>query len=125
MYKLILTGTVTSTPEQYYSIKKNEYVLLFKFRCFKDDKLDSDEFEIICKDKFFKIAENYIHKGTNLLIEGSPIIYANKSNINRVVGIIKVLMSSLQFLDSELFIDDSSSVDLLELLKTLKEQLYT
>lgn len=126
MYKVILTGRVTTTPELHYAIDQECYLSVFKFIPFVDSQLDSEEFDIICNGKFQQIADKYIHKGMNLLIEGSPTVYVNKRGKTQIKGTFSISLLYLQFLDDELFLDDiDSTPDLLEFLQMMRDHINT
>lgn len=75
MKKIIVTGNVGREPEVRYTPNGTEFtVFSLGVSSGTKDHKKTDWFEISCNGKTADVVKEHVHKGTRLLIEGSPSI---------------------------------------------------
>ena len=99
MKKIFVTGNVGKDAEVRTGQSGDKFVTFSVGVSVGRDK--TDWVEIVCNNKLADIAEQYVKKGTKLLIEGFPSVgaYVNKDNV--AVGTLKINANNIEFIGNK------------------------
>lgn len=102
MKKVFVTGNVGRDPETRYAPSGESFITFsFAVTTGSKDKQKTDWLEISCNGKTAELAQQYVRKGTKLLIEGTPSAnaYINKEGIP--VATLRIAASNIEFIVSK------------------------
>lgn len=102
MKKIILTGNVGKDPETRYNPTSGEGFTTFSLAVAAGTKANprTDWVDIICNARTAELAQQYVRKGTRLLIEGTPSAYAYINKEGKPIGSLRVNAQTLEFIGS-------------------------
>lgn len=58
----------------------------------------TDWVDITCNGKLADVARNYVKKGTKVLVEGFPSVYAYINRENKAIGILRIYANNIELL---------------------------
>lgn len=101
MKKIIVTGNVGRDPETRYAPSGESFVT-FSFAVTTGSKANqkTDWLEISCNGKTAEVVQNYVRKGTKLLVEGTPSANAYINKEGKPVATLRIAASSIEFIGS-------------------------
>lgn len=101
MKKIIVTGNVGRDPETRYAPSGESFVT-FSFAVTSGTKANpkTDWLEISCNGKTAEVVQNYVRKGTKLLVEGVPSANAYINKEGKPVATLRVSASTIEFIGS-------------------------
>lgn len=101
MKKIIVTGNVGRDPEQ-RTLPSGESFVVFSLAVSSGTKANpkTDWLEISCNGKTADVVQNYVRKGSKLLIEGTPGVNAYINKENKAVGTLRVYANTIEFIGS-------------------------
>ncbi len=101
MKKIIVTGNVGRDPEQRTSSTGESFVTFsLAVSVGTKNAPKTDWLEISCGGKTAEVVQNYVRKGTKLLIEGSPTATAYINKENKPVASLRVYANTIEFIGS-------------------------
>ena len=102
MKKLIVTGNVGLNPEVRFDTKGNEFVTFsLGVKSGTKEKPKTDWISVSCGGKLAEVAKNYVHKGSKLLIEGSPDVGAYINKNGEAAPNFKLYANNIELLSSK------------------------
>lgn len=115
MKKIIVTGNVGKDPESRFAPSGESFVT-FSLAVTTGPKANqkTDWLEISCNGRTAEVAQNYVRKGTKLLVEGTPSAGAYMNKEGKAVATLRVYANNIEMLSSKdrsEEADDSSSQD--------------
>lgn len=102
MKKIFVTGNVGKDPEVRYAPSGESFVT-FSLAVSSGTKANpkTDWLEISCNGKTAEVVQNYVRKGTKLLIEGTPSVNAYINKEGKAVGSLRVTANTIEFIGSK------------------------
>lgn len=102
MKKIIVTGNVGKDPETRYA-PSGEAFVTFSLAVASGTKANprTDWLEITCNGRTAEVVQNYVRKGTKLLIEGTPNAAAYINKEGKPVATLRVSASTIEFIGSK------------------------
>lgn len=99
MKKIIVIGNVGRDPEARFSPTGESFVT-FSLAVTTGSKNNqkTDWLEISCSGKTAELVQSYVHKGSKLLVEGTPSANAYISKDGKAVATLRVRAINLEFL---------------------------
>ena len=109
MKKIIVTGNVGKDPETRYAPSGESFVT-FSLAVASGTKANprTDWLEVSCNGRTAEVAQNYVRKGTKLLVEGTPNAAAYINKEGKPVATLRVSASTIEFIGSKDKSEDSS-----------------
>lgn len=102
MKKIIVTGNVGRDPEVRHAPSGESFVTFsFAVTTGPKNNLKTDWLEISCNGKTAEVVQNYVRKGTKLLVEGTPSANAYINKEGKPVATLRVSASSIEFIGSK------------------------
>lgn len=105
MNKVLLCGRLTATPEIRYSANNNQAVAHYTIACdrrFKRDGEQSADFiRCVAFGKSAEFAENYLNKGTKIIVEGRIQTGSYTGKDGKKVYTTEVVVESQEFAESK------------------------
>lgn len=101
MKKILVTGNVGKDPETRYAPSGESFVT-FSFAVTTGSKANqkTDWLEISCNGKTAEVVQNYVRKGSKLLVEGTPSASAYINKEGKPVATLRVSASTIEFIGS-------------------------
>lgn len=112
MKKIFVTGNVGRDPETRYAPSGESFVT-FSLAVSSGTKANprTDWMEISCNGKTAEVVQNYVRKGTKLLIEGIPSVNAYINKEGKAVGTMRVTASTIEFIGSRERAEDADGFE--------------
>lgn len=108
MKQIIVTGNVGKDPEVRYAPNGDSFtVFSLAVTSGSKDKKKTEWFEVNCSGKNAEIVQEYVQKGTKLLIIGSPGVNAWVSREGKPMGVIRIFASKIEFIGAKPQDDES------------------
>ena len=102
MKKLICTGFCGKNPESRANQQGETFVTFsLGVSVGTKDKPKTDWLEISCNDKLAEIVENYVTKGSKLLIEGFPSTDAYINKDGKAISTMRLRAYTIEFIGSK------------------------
>lgn len=101
MKKIFVTGNVGRDPESRYAPSGESFVT-FSLAVTTGPKNNqkTDWLEISCNGKTAELVQNYVRKGSKLLVEGMPSANAYINKEGKAVATLRVSASNIEFIGS-------------------------
>lgn len=111
MKKIIITGNVGGDPELRYAPSGDSFVT-FSLAVTTGSKANqkTDWLEISCNGKTAEIVQQYVKKGSKLLIEGTPSTSAYINKEGKPVATLRVSAHNIEFIGSGSSNDSNNNV---------------
>lgn len=99
MNKVFLTGRLTKDPESWESFVK--FTLAVDKQTKKEDKQTADFIDCVAFHKQKELVENYLHKGSKILVEGKLNTRKYTNMDEKTVYVTNVAVDRIEFLESK------------------------
>lgn len=112
MKKIFVTGNVGRDPETRYAPNGESFVT-FSLAVSSGTKANprTDWMEVSCNGKTAEVVQNYVRKGSKLLIEGTPSVNAYISKEGKPVGTLRIAASTIEFIGSRERAEEADSFE--------------
>lgn len=109
MKKIIVTGNVGKDPETRYAPSGESFVT-FSLAVSSGTKANprTDWLEISCNGRTAEVVQNYVRKGSKLLVEGTPSASAYMNKEGKPVATLRVSAANIEFIGSKDRAEDAS-----------------